>query len=120
MFALNEGYQWFSTNFTTLQGAIYLAAGNDVERMRRSPQGNFTWKMFDPQLYLAGLSGGESAKICARLASYPWFGIEGVPDFNSGEQKRTQWQQALQEFVRDNWRGSAPEEDEPASLVRTR
>jgi hypothetical protein len=111
MFALNEGYQWFSTNFTNLEGVVYLAAGNDAERMRRSPQANFTWKLFDPQLYLAGLAGGESAKICARLASYPWFGIDGVPEFNSGEQTRRDWQQALQDFVRDNWRGNVPEED---------
>lgn len=112
MFALNEGYQWFSTNVTNLEGAVYLAAGNDTERMRRSPQANFSWKLFDPQLYLAGLAGNESAKICARLVSYPWFGIDGVPQFNSGEQTRRNWQQALQDFVRENWRGSPPEEDE--------
>jgi len=115
MFALNEGYQWFSTNFTNLQGAVYLAAGNDAERMRRSPQANFTWKIFDPQLYLAGLSGSESAKICARLASYPWFGIDGTPEFDSGAQTRVAWQQGVQEFVKKNWRGSAPDEDERLS-----
>lgn len=117
MFALNEGFKWFSTSFTNLEGAVYLASGNDAERMRRSPQANFTWKIFDPQLYLAGLAGEESAKICARLASYSWFGLDGVPEFDSGEQGRRAWQQAMQAFVRDNWRGSAPDEDELAGCA---
>lgn len=112
MFVLNEGYQWFSSNLTNLEGAIYLASGNDAERMRRSPHGNFTWKLFDPQLYLAGLSGDDSTKICARLASYAWFGLDGVPDFDSGAQGRRAWQQEMQDFVRDNWRGAAPTDEE--------
>lgn len=117
MFALNEGYQWFATNFPNLGGAIYLAQGNDAERMRRSPHGNFAWKLFDPQLYLAGLAGDESAKICARLASYPWFGIDGVPEFDSGQQGRLDWQKQMQDFVAANWPAVAPDDEKRAECA---
>lgn len=117
MFALNEGFQWGSTNFPNLEGAIYLAQGNDVERMRRSPHGNFAWKLFDPQLYLAGLTGDDSATICARLASHPWFGIDEVPGFDSGDQKKRDWQKQMQDFVRANWPGIAPDEDKRAGCA---
>lgn len=117
MFALNEGYNWFSTNAANLEGVIYLAQGNDRERMRRSPQASVTKKLFDPQLYLAGLTGDESAKSCARLASYPWFGIDGVPEFDSGENVRRKWQQQVQDFVKENWSGCAPDEDKRAECA---
>jgi hypothetical protein len=111
MFALNEGWRWQFTHFAdSLHGVVYLAAANDAERMRRRPLGEFAWQLFDPQLYLARLDGSASAKTCARLASYPWFGVTGVPEFNSGDDTQSNWQQAMQEHVRQNWPGAAPSE----------
>jgi len=112
MFVLNEGYYWKSTNFTDLHGVVYLAASNDAERMRRRPLNDFTWQLFDPQLYLAGLDGNDSAKICARLASYPWFAVDGTPDFISSDGTQQAWQQAMQEHVRENWSGRPPSDAE--------
>jgi hypothetical protein len=79
--------------------------------MRRRPQTNFAWQIFDPQLYLAGLAGNESAKICAWLASYSWFGLDEIPEFDSSEQNRRSWQQDMQTYVRETWPGSVPDED---------
>lgn len=120
MFALNEGYQWQSVNFAdTLHGVVYLAAANDAARMRRKPLGDFAWQLFDPQLYLAGLEGRACPKVCARLASFPWFAVPEVTDYESGEGPQRQWQQALQEHVKTNWPGVAPDEDEIADAARS-
>ena len=102
MFALNEGYQWKSANYgDALHGVVYLAASNHLERMRRKPLGDFAWQLFDPQLYLANLDGNESATVCARLASYPWFEVNGVLEFDSSDQTQTAWQQTMQQHVRN-------------------
>jgi hypothetical protein len=120
MFALNEGYQWQSAKFAdSLHGVVYLANSNNFERMRRRPLGDFAWQLFDPQLYLSHLDGNDCAKVCARLASYPWFGVEGVPDFNSGDETQSAWQQSLQAHVRAAWTGSPPTEDRIAVAARS-
>ena len=119
MFALNEGYRWRSASFAdNLHGVVYLAAFNDAERMRRRPLGEFAWQIFDPQLYLAGLDGDESAKVCARLASHRWFCVDDVPQFDSGESTQTAWQQAVQDHVRNNWTGDPPPDDRINECVR--
>src|SRR5262249_40062887 len=95
----------------SLHGVVYLATSNDAERMRRRPLADFSWQLFDPQLYLSTLDGGDCAKVCGRLASYPWFGIDGVPEFNSGDQTQNAWLQDMQDLVRSNWHGGPPTED---------
>ena len=119
MFALNEGWQWKAAEFSeNLNGVVYLATGNNAEKMRRRPLGDFAWQLFDPQLYLAGLDGADCAKVCARLASYLWFGVPGVPDFQSSEESQNSWQQAVQEHVKANWPGKAPEDEEILHAAR--
>lgn len=120
MFTLNEGWQWRSAQFSdSLHGVVYLATSNDAERMRRRPLADFSWQLFDPQLYLATLDGNDCAKVCARLASYPWFGIVGAPEFDSSDQSQTAWQQAMQQHVRDNWTGAPPADRDIATAARS-
>jgi hypothetical protein len=120
MFALNEGWKWKSSTFAnSLHGVVYLAVNNHLERMRRWPRGDFAWQMFDPQLYLCGLDPRISAKACARLASYPWFSVAGVPDFNSGETTQTKWQQVMQAHVKTNWRSRAPADAQISIAARS-
>ncbi len=109
MFALNEGYQWKSSHFAdSLHGVVYLASYNHQERIRRRALGDFAWQLFDPQLYLAGLEPDRRTKACARLATYPWFGVPGLPDFDSGSDSLTRWQANIQATVTRDWSGAAP------------
>lgn len=120
MFTLNEGWQWQSAKYAeNLHGVVYLAAANNAERMRRKPLGDFAWQIFDPQLYLAALDGRACAKVCARLASFPWFGVAGVPEFHSDDNTQSNWQQTLQDHVRENWLGAAPTENDVAEAARS-
>lgn len=119
MFALNEGYQWKSTNFgDSLHGAVYLATGNHMERMRRSNLADCSWRMFDPQLYLASLDATKCSKVCARLATYPWFGVN-LPGFDSGETSLTKWQTRLQGVVARRWPRAAPTGRDVQLLAKT-
>lgn len=119
MFALNEGWQWQSAKFAdNLHGVVYLAAANNAERMQRRPLGDFAWQIFDPQLYLAVLDGKMCAKACARLASYPWFGVVGVPEFDSSDANQSAWQLTVQEHVKKCWPGAAPSEDDVTEAAR--
>jgi hypothetical protein len=120
MFALNEGWQWQSANFANaLHGVVYLASTNNAERMRRKPLGDFAWQLFDPQLYLASLEGRACTKVCARLATFPWFGVPSVPEFDSSEDSQQKWQQDLQNHMRSNWPGAAPTDGEIAVAARS-
>lgn len=120
MFALNEGYQWKSSHFAdSLHGVVYLASGNHQERIRRNVLGDFSWQLFDPQLYLAGLEASERTKACARLATYPWFGVTGLPDFDSGSVSLTRWQSRIQELIGRRWPGTAPTGDAIPTAARS-
>lgn len=120
MFALNEGYQWKSSHFAdSLHGVVYLASGNHQERMRRNVLGDFAWQLFDPQLYLAGLAADRRTKVCARLATYPWFGVTGLPDFDSGNTSLTRWQSRIQGMIARGWPGTAPTGTNIAACARS-
>jgi hypothetical protein len=109
VFIANAGYRW--SHLTALDGAIVLAQGVDSDRLQR---GNVAKSrvLFDPQLYLAGLSAEVASKACARLATYPWFGVE-LPDreANEGIQK---YRQRVQGLVPTLWPGEAPNDDDAA------
>ena len=112
MFMLNLGYKWtWATNLDEIRNVVYLACGNDYQRMTRSAMGEFHRVLFDPQLYLAGLDAETCSKVCARLASFPWFSLEGAPEFVSGEMRRTEWTTQMREFVQANWTGALPADE---------
>lgn len=69
--------------------------------------------LFDPQLYLAGLDANQSKERCAKLATYPWFGIsdELVP-YDSKEQTQSGWMAEVERRVGTIWPGHAPNEGE--------
>lgn len=76
-------------------------------------------RLFDPQLYLAGLDAGASPGHCANLASYEWFGIRGVQSFDSGQHTQPQWKKQAVAAIPRLWTGSAPNAPKlVAKLVR--
>lgn len=113
MFFINLGYRWSVATAVVeeVQGAIALPTGNDSERLRRSSLPEFPRLLLDPQLYLLALDPTASSKVCARLATFPWFGVEDVPDFDSGASNRTDWMKAVRENVIDAWPSSVQELD---------
>jgi hypothetical protein len=109
MFFLNVGYR---RNLTAAEegydGVLYVAFGHDRERLSRAPRADTGAVLFDPQLYLAGLDAEKCSKFCARLASYPWFGVEGLPQFDSGTSTRQEWMKQVQQAVAERWPGKVP------------
>ena len=112
MFLLNVGYKWnWASNLDEVRGVVYLASGNDAQRMSRKSIPEYNRSMFDPQLYLSGLDASRCSKVCARLASYPWFGVAGAPDFDSGESRRSEWTTQMREHVVEHWANALPEDE---------
>ncbi len=109
MFYLNVGYQWsLVSSIEDLKSGLFLASGNSSERLARTQFPDFTRVLLDPQLYLAGLDSEACSKVCARLASFPWFGVKNLPEFDSGEMKRREWDAKMKAAVRTNWPGRPP------------
>jgi len=106
MFLLNVGHRWnLATDMDEVRGLVFLPSGNDSGRMVRSASLPECQRLlFDPQLYLTGLDCDQSARFCARLATYPWFGVE-APEFDSGAMTRREWLSRVQDAVAENWTG---------------
>lgn len=77
------------------QGTLIQAAGMASHRLERSKfrEPFQQYRLFDPQLYLSTLDAGECSDTVAKLASYPWFGVTGVPPFDSGEMTQAEWKE---------------------------
>jgi hypothetical protein len=107
MFFLNLGSRWTLSTVEGVTGAIYLAEGNDQVRLSRPVPREFDRLLFDPQLYLQGLDAALCARSCGRLATHPWFGIDGVPQFEEGGSVR-EWQASVREMIAAAWPAAPP------------
>src|SRR5438552_1924994 len=104
MFLLNVGYRWnLASDLSEVQATIYLAAGSIGERLRRQSLPEKQCLLFDPQLYLAGLEAETCQKTCARLASYPWFAVAGIPPFDSSQTTLRAWENAIRQTIGGTW-----------------
>jgi hypothetical protein len=130
MFCLNVGYKLPNGMFEEMKsanghggiGVCLLASGLDSGRIPREELPDGDMLVFDPQLYLAGLdpSTSEQARnLVARLASHPWFQVDGVREFDSGEAGKKEWMKEIQGRVVGSWSRTAPstEEDIDAALA---
>lgn len=115
MFLLNLGYSWRLADVDGLRGIVLLACGNAMPRLQRNHPGDFHRMMFDPQLYLAGLRVAHRTKVCARLAAYPWFGVEGMEEFDSSVHSRREWDAQMRSHVLTSWPGQTPADLERAA-----
>jgi hypothetical protein len=110
MYLLNLGHRWNLLGTEGVQGVVLLPSRNSLVKLQRSPRPDSQAVLLDPQLYLASLNAADCTKVCANLASFPWFGIDQMPAFDSGEQTRTQWNQAMREQVIQQWPGQEPKD----------
>jgi hypothetical protein len=78
---------------------------------KKNKPAHFGNRLLDPQLYLANLSAAESPKACQYLASYPWFGIEGLPTYDSAQISQREWKDLTLAQIVAEWPGVAPSDD---------
>jgi hypothetical protein len=70
-------------------------------------------RLFDPQLYLAGLNPDRSPKPIVKLSSYGWFPTPSVPHYDSDiHGKQADWTNAFQSDLLGAWQGEAVQEQE--------
>ncbi len=114
MFVLNLGSKWPLASTDDLRGIVLLPSLNSVQRVARERPGDFHHVLLDPQLYLAGMVAEHRTKACARLAGFPWFGVKGLPAFDSATDKRREWEKSVKAKVASVWPGKVPNAPEEA------
>lgn len=118
MFALNLGYRWnLASDVEPIHSVVYLPVSNHAERVQRARPPEARRVLFDPQLYLCGLDAERATTACARLATYRWFTISGLPEYDSETQSQREWQDALKTAISSEWRGTPPGEHEMHSAA---
>jgi|SRR5579863_2590351 len=66
-------------------------------------------RLFDPQVYLAGLDPNVSAPAIVKLASCPWFSTGVVPEYDSDKHGSLKiWKDAHSQDLLDGWEGKPP------------
>jgi hypothetical protein len=112
MFLLNVGNTWtLATELDDVAGAVFLASGNPHTRFARRARPDLQHVLLDPQLHLAGLDVRHCGKVCGRLATHPWFLVDGVPQYESEDGVKA-WQKIVHTAAAENWTGRAPVGDD--------
>lgn len=74
-------------------------------------------RLFDPQLYLSGLDAASSRRHCAYLASYPWFGVQGLASYESDLHTQENWRTEARNQIPQIWPRTAPSDPEVIRLA---
>src|SRR5215216_3326847 len=91
---LNTGYKFALNPAIDPDGGIILAVTipmHTLVRRKVNQYPHLVSRYFDPQLYLAGLDPNQSGEACAILASYSWFGVDGLNKYKSDQQSQAEW-----------------------------
>lgn len=106
------GYGFKIPSSVEPSGSVILASAMPVHQLERrnidARYPHMQRRFFDPQLYLAGLDASASRKHCANLATYPWFGVQGLATYQSDEHTQNSWSEYAREQIPRHWTGSAP------------
>lgn len=69
-------------------------------------------RFLDPQLYMAGLDPALERTVVERLASYPWFHGQDIPEYDSGEYRNpTAWKKQHAADLLSRWTRKVPTSD---------
>ncbi len=71
-------------------------------------------RLFDPQLYLAGLDASICPGACTNLISYRWFSGNGNNQYESKKHTQLEWKAAIRKRIVNLWPGAIP--TEPGSV----
>jgi hypothetical protein len=112
-FFANLGYQFKLRGGVIPEGGVLLANAMPAHQLMRRKMFRFphlTRRLFDPQLYLAGLDAARARGHCANLASYPWFGIQRLEAYSSSLQNQKDWKTEANSSIARLWPGCAPQD----------
>lgn len=108
------GYRFKLPGSVEPDGGVLLASSMPAPQLLRRRFDNryphLKRRIFDPQLYLAGLDPNASRRHCAILGSYPWFGVQGLEQYDSSEQKLSDWRQHAEKRIPKIWPRRVPNE----------
>ncbi len=110
-FIANLGYTFGLPQSVNLDTSILASSTMPSFQLQRRKLGKYPYlkhRMFDPQLYLAGLDAAESPKHCTYLASYPWFGVRNLPEYDSEIQKQKDWNDEIKSKIAAVWPRHSP------------
>ncbi len=106
-FFANFGYQFRDPGAPVGGGMILARAMPMHSLIRRKVTGAFlAQRLFDPQLYMAGINAASATKEATNLASYPWFGVPGLDEYDSGLVKQKDWKRNVQGDIGSKWPSS--------------
>ena len=95
-------------------GSIVLASAVAAEEMSRRQFKNYPHlqhRIFDPQLYLAGLDPRTAEGTVRKLSSYKWFGGQSVPEYDSSKHGSMKTYRATYgEQLLEGWSRSLPKD----------
>jgi hypothetical protein len=92
----------------TIIAASAIRAGQLIRRdFRKYP--HLQHRLFDPQMYLAGLDKYAAEESVLKLASWPWFGARSVPQYDSDKHGSLKnWKDLHKLDLLTSWSGQAP------------
>lgn len=103
---INTGYRFALNPDIIPDGGIILAATIPMHTLVRRKINQYEHlgnRFFDPQLYMAGLDPNQSGETCAILASYSWFGVDGLIEYESDQQSQSAWRRGTLEKITEKW-----------------
>lgn len=102
----NLGYKFALPGKATALASIVIGSTVTAHGLRRrmaKPKHDHLGRwLFDPQLYMAGVSA-KATKVCGYLASYPWLRPSEIEKFDSGQHSQSSWNKDAQEKVGKLW-----------------
>jgi hypothetical protein len=103
---------------TDFGGGVIAASAMPAGQLTRRVRAGFKkypylkHRLFDPQLYLAGLDKNIAPKTVSKLATQPWFGRHEVPEYDSKEHGSLKgYKDTFQKDLLKTWRGKAVSTD---------
>ncbi len=105
-FYANIGFRFSIPASVEPDDSIILASAmpyHQLERRKINKYPHLKNRLFDPQLYLAGLDTATSNEHCLKLATYPWFGVGGLGNYDSGQQTQQQWKTDALQRISSIW-----------------
>lgn len=90
-------------------GSVIQASAMPLAQLERRYKsfkkfGHLQRRIFDPQLYLSRLDAHRAGGSAAKLATYPWFGVADVPEYNSDHQTLAEYKAETAPHLLTNWR----------------
>lgn len=120
-FYVTTGYRFQIPDTVHPDGSLIFARAMPMHQLERrridSRYPHMQKRLFDPQLYLAGLDAASARPHCANLATYPWFGIQGLETFESDLHTQSSWSGEARRNISRFWLRAAPSDPEVVRMA---